>query len=161
MTRRDNSKVKHFRRTLLSAAILGGVGFQPVYAQDSSGGLEEVIVTATRRSENMQDVPIAVQALTTETLSQLDVSVIDDFIKYLPSVSVANMGPAQGNIYMRGLSVGALGTQGQASVGAWPNVAVYLDEQSTQIPGRNLDVYAADLERQTRMDWLMKLPADF
>ena len=147
MTRRDNSKVKHFRRTLLSAASLGGVGFQPVYAQDSGGGLEEVIVTATRRSENMQDVPIAVQALTTETLSQLDVSVIDDFIKYLPSVSVANMGPAQGNIYMRGLSVGALGTQGQASVGAWPNVAVYLDEQSTQIPGRNLDVYAADLER--------------
>ena len=143
MIKRDSSK--QFRRTLLSVAILGGVGL-PVYAQDT-GGLEEVIVTATRRSENMQDVPIAVQALTTETLSQLDVSVIDDFIKYLPSVSVANMGPAQGNIYMRGLSVGALGTQGSASVGAWPNVAVYLDEQSTQIPGRNLDVYAADLER--------------
>jgi len=147
MTRRDNSKVKHFRRTLLSVAILGGVGFQPVYAQDAGGGLEEITVTATRRSESLQDVPVAVQALTTDTIEQLNVSTIDDFLKYLPSVSSANMGPAQGNIYMRGLSVGALGTQGTGSVGQWPNVAVYLDEQSTSIPGRNLDVYAADLER--------------
>jgi iron complex outermembrane receptor protein len=90
---------------------------------------------------------MALQALTSETLNQLNVSTIDDFIKYLPSVTTANLGPAQGNIYMRGLSVGALGTQGQGSVGGWPNVAVYLDEQPTQIPGRNLDVYAADLER--------------
>ena len=71
----------------------------------------------------------------------------DDVIKMLPNVTFGNNGPGQGNIYMRGLSVGALGTQGQGSVGQWPNVAVYLDEQSTQIPGRNLDVYAADLER--------------
>ncbi|MFM7785542.1 MAG: TonB-dependent receptor plug domain-containing protein, partial [Gammaproteobacteria bacterium] len=147
MTRRDSSKTRKFRRTLLSVAILGGVGFQPVYAQDSGGGLEEITVTATRRSESLQDVPVAVQALTTDTIEQLNVSTIDDFLKYLPSVSSANMGPAQGNIYMRGLSVGALGTQGTGSVGQWPNVAVYLDEQSTSIPGRNLDVYAADLER--------------
>ncbi len=34
-----------------------------------------------------------------------------------------------------------------ASTATFPNVAVYLDEQSAQVPGRNLDVYAADLER--------------
>jgi iron complex outermembrane receptor protein len=131
------------------AAILAASAAQSAYAQstESGGGLEEVIVTAQRRSENLQDVPMALQALTSETLNQLNVSTIDDFIKYLPSVTTANLGPAQGNIYMRGLSVGALGTQGQGSVGGWPNVAVYLDEQPTQIPGRNLDVYAADLER--------------
>ena len=48
---------------------------------------------------------------------------------------------------MRGLSTGSLGTQGSGTNGPWPNVAVYLDEQSTQVPGRNLDVYAADFER--------------
>src|SRR5215471_18190150 len=53
----------------------------------------------------------------------------------------------QATLFMRGLSVGVLGTQGQGSVGGFPNVAVYLDEQSGQLPGRNLDVYAADLER--------------
>ena len=106
-----------------------------------------MIVTAQRRTENLQDVPLAIQALTGDTLSQLNVTTIDEFIKYLPSVSTATLGPGQSNIYMRGLSVGALGTQGSGTNGTWPNVAVYLDEQSTQIPGRNLDVYAADLER--------------
>jgi outer membrane receptor protein involved in Fe transport len=139
----------NYRLASTVTAILAASAAQSVHAQQaaSGGGLEEVVVTAQRRVENLQDVPIAVQALTSETLSQLNVSTIDDFIKYLPSVTTANLGPAQGNIYMRGLSVGALGTQGQGSVGQWPNVAVYLDDQSTQIPGRNLDVYAADLER--------------
>ncbi len=130
-------------------AILTACAAQAAQAQTAEApvGIEEVTVTATRRSESLQDVPIAITALTGETLSQLNVSTIDDYIKYLPSVSMAARGPGEGVVYMRGLSVGALGTQGQASVGGWPNVAVYLDEQSTQIPGRNLDVYAADLER--------------
>jgi len=113
----------------------------------SAGEIADVVVTAQRRSESIQNVPISIQALTGDTLGELKVSTIDQFVKYLPSVSTATLGPGQGNIYMRGLSTGALGTQGQGSVGFWPNVAVYLDEQSTQIPGRNLDVYAADLER--------------
>ena len=139
----------HIHRALMGIAVIGA-GSASVYAQEAPGaslGIEEVTVTATRRSENMQDVPIAMQALTSDTLDQLNVSTVEDFVKYLPSVSTANLGPGQGNLYMRGLSVGALGSQGSASVGAWPNVAVYLDEQSTSVPGRNLDVYAADLER--------------
>ena len=134
------------RRSLLSIAVLSAI-YGPAQAQESDFAIEEIIVTSTRRAENMQNVPIAVQAMTTETIAQLDVALIDDYIKYLPNVSAAYRGPGEGVIYMRGLSVGALGTQGQASIGGWPNVAVYLDEQSTQLPGRNLDVYAADLER--------------
>jgi iron complex outermembrane receptor protein len=134
------------KRTMLSLAMLS-VGCGSALAQESGGGLEEIIVTATRRSESMQDIPIAVQAMTTQTIDELDVSLMDDFIKYLPNVTSASRGPGESVVFMRGLSVGALGTQGQASIGAWPNVAVYLDDQSTSIPGRNLDVYAADLER--------------
>ena len=48
---------------------------------------------------------------------------------------------------MRGLSVGDQGTQSGGSINGFPNVAIYLDDQSGQLPGRNLDVYAADLER--------------
>src|SRR6202453_4442475 len=48
---------------------------------------------------------------------------------------------------MRGLSVGGGGGQGGGTTGAFPAVAIYLDEQSGQVPGRNLDIYAADLER--------------
>lgn len=132
----------------LSAAIAAVLAVQaaPVFAADDLA-LEEVVVTAQRRSENIQDVPIAIQALTGETLNQLKVTTVEEFIKYLPNVTLGSAGPGEGNIYMRGLSVGVGGTQGSGTVGQWPNVAVYLDEQSTSIPGRNLNVYAADLER--------------
>ena len=136
----------NYRVASTVAAILAASAAQ-AQTPAPSGGLEEIIVTAQRRSESLQDVPLAIQAMTGDTLSELKVSTIDEFVKFLPSVTTANLGPGQSNIYMRGLSVGTLGTQGSGTNGPWPNVAVYLDEQSTQTPGRNLDLYAADLER--------------
>src|SRR5258708_10406894 len=135
------------------AAILGGSSAGIGYAapatetESSSDAIQEITVTAQRRTENMQNVPITIQALTAETLTQLSVATFDDFVKYLPNVTAASNGPGQGNIYMRGLSTGGVGNQGSGVVGSFPNVAIYLDEQSGQVPGRNLDVYAADLER--------------
>jgi outer membrane receptor protein involved in Fe transport len=119
---------------------------------DSSGsgtpGIEEIVVTAQRRAENMQDVPITIQALTGDTLKQLNVTTFDDFIRYLPNVTQASYGPGQSSIYMRGLSIGTVGgIQASGTLGQIPNVAVYLDDQSASLPGRNLDVYAADIER--------------
>jgi len=116
-------------------------------ADASSDTIQEITVTAQRRTENMQDVPITIQALTAETLTQLNVATFDDFIRYLPNVTSASSGPGQGSIYMRGLSTTLPGTQGSGGIGSFPNVAVYLDDQSGALPGRNLDIYAADLER--------------
>ena len=87
------------------------------------------------------------QALTAETLTQLNVTTVDDFVRYLPNVESAGFGPGQSNIYMRGQATGGGVFVGGGAIGSFPNVAVYLDEQSGQLPGRNLDVYAADLER--------------
>jgi iron complex outermembrane recepter protein len=109
--------------------------------------LQEVIVTANRREENLQDVPMAIQVLTGETLAQLNATTFDDFVKYLPAVTAHGVGPGQNNIYVRGLATAVSGIQGSGVGGAYPNVAVYLDEQSAQLPSRNLDLYAADLER--------------
>jgi iron complex outermembrane recepter protein len=109
--------------------------------------ISEVVVTAQRRAESIQDVPITVQALTSETLRQLNVTTLDDFVKYTPNVTLANLGPGQSSVFMRGLSVGVTGQQGTGTTGPIPNVAVYLDDQSVALPGRNLDIYAADLER--------------
>jgi iron complex outermembrane receptor protein len=109
--------------------------------------LQEVIVTANRREENLQDVPMAIQVLTGATLASLNATTFDDFVKYLPGVTAHGVGPGQNNIYVRGLGTAASGIQGSGFVGTFPNVAVYLDEQSAQLPNRNLDVYATDLDR--------------
>ena len=109
--------------------------------------ISEITVTAQRRSESAQNVPITLQVLTGETIKELNVATFDDFIKYLPNVTTAGSGPAQGEIYMRGLAVGFAGQQGAGGLYSFPNVAVYLDEQPGQLPYRNLDIYAADLER--------------
>src|SRR5579862_3667737 len=141
------------------AAVLGSASFaahaqtQPAAsagAQGSEAGptaLAEITVTAQRRSENIQEVPISIQALTAQTLQQLNVSTFDDYVKYLPAVTTANNGPGQNEVFMRGISAGSQPSQGSASTGLWPNVAIYLDNQSGQLPNRNLDIYAADLNR--------------
>jgi outer membrane receptor protein involved in Fe transport len=115
--------------------------------ETSSDMIQEITVTAQRRTENIQDVPISIRALTAETLTQLNVQTLDDYIKYLPNVTSASNGPGQNEVYMRGLAAGSQASQGSGSTGLWPNVAIYLDNQSGQLPNRNLDIYAADLNR--------------
>jgi outer membrane receptor protein involved in Fe transport len=136
------------------AAILGGTSVAASAQEQAastetttSEGITEVIVTAQRRSENMQDVPISMQALTGQALQQLNVQTFDDYLKYLPNVTSASNGPGQNEVFMRGLSAGSQASQGSGSTGLWPNVAIYLDNQSGQLPNRNLDIYAADIDR--------------
>ena len=107
----------------------------------------DIIVTAQRRNESLQKVPLTIQALSGETLSQLNVKSFDDLIKYTPNVTFGNNGPGQGAIFMRGLSAGFAGGQSSATIANFPNVALYLDDQSLQFPARNVDIYVADLER--------------
>ncbi len=108
--------------------------------------LSEVIVTASRREERLQDVPITIQVMTETTLRQLNATTFDDFIRYLPGITAHGIGPSQNFLYSRGLGTGESGVWAVGFAGSFPNVAVYLDEQSAQLPGRNLDVYAADLQ---------------
>jgi outer membrane receptor protein involved in Fe transport len=136
------------------AAILGGASVNAAAQEQAtstetttSEGITEVIVTAQRRSEKLQDVPISIQALTGQTLQQLNVTTFDDYLKYLPNVTSASNGPGQNEVFMRGVSAGSQASQGSGSTGLWPNVAIYLDNQSGQLPNRNLDIYAADMER--------------
>ncbi len=148
-----NSKISYAVAAILaSASYAASAAAPPAEGSDASAGaasegLEEITVTATRRTENMQDVPIAMQAFTGQALQQLNISTFDDYIKYLPNVTSANNGPGQNEVFMRGLSAGSQPSQGSASTGLWPNVAIYLDNQSGQLPNRNLDIYAADLNR--------------
>src|SRR6202453_2733276 len=147
----SNSKLSYAIAAILSGTGGGfahaATGTDTASTDNASDAIQEITVTAQRRTENAQDVPISIQAMTGETLKQLNVSTFDDFIKYVPNVTTANLGPGQSTIFMRGLSVGVTGQQGTGTTGPIPNVAVYLDDMSGALPGRNLDVYAADMER--------------
>src|SRR5882724_11996241 len=145
----SSQKLSYAIAAILSGPGVGmGVAHAATAAEASdSDAIQEITVTAQRRTENMQNVPITITALTAETLTQLNVTTFDDYVKFLPNVTVANQGPGQGQIYMRGLATTQDGEQSSGATGSFPNVAVYLDEQSAQLPGRNLDIYAADIER--------------
>jgi len=116
----------------------------PAATQSNDG---EIIVTAQRRNESIQKVPLTIQALSGDTLSKLNVTTFNDLLKYTPNVTYSSNGPGSGAIFMRGLSTGFAGNQSSATIAYFPNVALYLDDQSMQFPARNADVYMADMQR--------------
>ena len=138
------------------AAILSGTPVAFAHAADTSAGaadtsssdtIQEITVTAQRRTETLENVPITIQAVTGEQLKQLNVQTFDDLLKYTPNVTFSGNGPGTGNIFVRGLSSGGSGNQSQSTTAPFPNVALYLDDQSMQFPARNNDVYLVDMER--------------
>ena len=141
------------RLSLSIAAILGSVSITAIADSsvmsnvESSEQLAPITVTAQRRVQNIQDVPISMQAFTGKSLRQLHIATFDDYVKYLPNVSAASNGPGQNEVFMRGLSAGSQPSQSSGASSLFPNVAIYLDNQSGQLPNRNLDIYAADLNR--------------
>lgn len=135
-----------------TAAIAGAVEAAPLattaaVAADAAQPVEEIVVTSQRRSESLEKVPMTVQAFSGNALEQLNVVDLEDLLKFTPNVTYATNGPGQGSIFMRGLSAGSAGNQSSATIAPFPNVALYLDDQSMQFPGRNVDIYAVDLER--------------
>ncbi len=125
----------------------------PAVAQDASAGDEktydipEIIVTAQKRTEKLQDVPISVSAISSEGLEQLNIETFEDYLEQLPTVTAGGGGPGQSTIYIRGLASTTPNLTIAGVAGLAPNVALYLDEQPLAQPGRNFDAYAADLER--------------
>jgi iron complex outermembrane receptor protein len=143
----SNSKLSYAIAAVLSGSGLGIAQAAPAPDTNESDAIQEITVTAQRRTESIQDVPVTIQALTGEQLGQLNVTTFDDVLKYLPNVTFSSNGPGQGNIYMRGLSAGFAGNQSSAAINPFPNVATYLDDQSMTFPARNVDIYMADMER--------------
>lgn len=139
------------RRSVLSAAIAAALSAAPVIsvAQDQppKRRIEEITVTATKVEQSLQDVPIAVTALGSEELDQLGITNFADYVMQLPSITAGGSGPGQNTIYIRGVASTTPNLTTAGVAGLSPNVAFYLDEQPLAQPGRNLDVYAADLKR--------------
>ena len=109
--------------------------------------IEEVVVTARKKTQSLQDVPLSVSALRESALDEKGISVFEDYLLQLPSVTAGGSGPGTSTIYIRGLASTTPNLTTAGVAGLAPNVSFYLDEQPLAQPGRNLDVYAADMAR--------------
>ena len=144
---------------MLSTAVVALVAMEacaaPAMAQDAApaapaaidNGIADIIVTATRREESLNRVPIAIQALSGDTLDKLNITNFEKLIEFLPNVRSASHGPGTSSIFIRGLSTDSPGLQIQGTAGTSPSVALYLNDAPASLVGRNLDIYAADLQR--------------
>ncbi|MCR8923415.1 TonB-dependent receptor [Dasania sp. GY-MA-18] len=136
-----------FNKKLLTQAIIVASASSMSVAVQAQSALEEVVVTATKRAKSLQDVAIAVTAMGENELDEFNIANFDDYVRYLPGVNSAGRGPGQSSVFIRGMATDS-SDQTSVEFGApIPNVALYLDEQPASSTGRNLDVYAADLER--------------
>ena len=132
------------RRCALASAVAVALGIPTAHAQNS---IEEITVTATKREESLQDVPVAVTALSESALEELGITNFADYVLELPGVTAGGSGPGQNTVYIRGVASTTPNLTVAGVAGLSPNVAFYLDQQPLAQPGRNLDVYAADLQR--------------
>ena len=135
-----------FKRNKLSCAILSAITATAVSAP-ANAQIEEIIVTATKRAESTQDIPVSVSALRGDDLNELRISTFDDYVRYLPNVVTMGTGPGQSELYIRGAATEQSKITISSIQGSAPAVALYVDEQPVSFGGRNLDVYAADLNR--------------
>ncbi|MCB1553257.1 MAG: TonB-dependent receptor [Xanthomonadales bacterium] len=111
--------------------------------EDRAPALESISVTAQKREEDVQKVPISMQVLDTYKLREMNVSDFDDFARLLPTVSFEQFQPGFSQVYMRGVASGSNGNHS----GPLPSVGMYLDEQPiTTIQGA-LDLHVYDIAR--------------
>ncbi len=133
--------------SLSAFALVNASAFTGLISAQSNATVEEIVVTARKKAESLQDVPLSVQALREETLEERGISIFEDYLLQLPGVTAGGAGPGTSTIYIRGLASTTPNLTTAAVAGLAPNVSFYLDEQPLAQPGRNLDVYAADVGR--------------
>ena len=162
MTRSRRRKLRRFEAIKRHPAIRKGIPVASVllaamhgaYAQEateeSTGGLAQVVVTAEKRTENVQNVPVSIQVLDSQKLSELNVTGLDDYVKLSPSVSYVrgqgqggNGEPGSSHVYMRGVVSGGDGNHS----GSQPSVGTYLDEQPVTTIDGTPDMHIYDVER--------------
>ncbi|MEX0824219.1 MAG: TonB-dependent receptor plug domain-containing protein, partial [Woeseia sp.] len=136
-----------FQRKALSTAVAVALAGGATGTAFGQAAIEEIVVTATKREESMQDVPVAMSALRGKDLEELRIGTFQDYVQYLPNVVSQGTGPGQNEIFIRGAATSQTIITLSSVQGLQPSVALYVDEQPVALQGRNLDVYATDLAR--------------
>ena len=143
MTPKNSSLAEAIKRALpFAGAVIAGSSVAQAQ-QTEEAGLETVVVSAQKRDESLQDVPLSIQAIGQKQLAELKVDNFEDYVKFLPNVSYQSGGPGFSRPYMRGVASG----ENANHSGPLPSVGVYLDEQPITTIQGPLDVQVYDVAR--------------
>jgi len=141
-------KIKKLSYAIITALSASSVAFAQTTPEESSKSkIETIEVTATKRTESIQDVPVTVSAISGASLERLGVDNFQEYVEFLPNVVFQGTGPGQNEIYIRGAATTQTSITVSTVQALQPSVAFYLDEQPISMQGRNLDIYATDVRR--------------
>ena len=129
----------YFGRSALAVAVSAACGGTSV--AQAQQALEEIIVTATKREANVQDVPLAVTAFSEQDIVRQGFKSLDDYIGQIPGLSFSRREPGGTTVLMRGCTISGL------SFGGSTTTSIYLDEQPITAAGRNPDARLIDIAR--------------
>ena len=135
---------KHFMRTPIATGVMLAVASPALFAQETA--IEEIVTTAQKREQSLQDVPISVQLLGNRAIEELNLSNFQEYTQMLPSVAMTPTlaaGSSFNLVYMRGIATAG---DGQATT-SLPSVGMYLDELSMTTIQGNIDVHMYDIAR--------------
>ncbi|MBX7492115.1 TonB-dependent receptor [Qipengyuania sp. 1NDW9] len=133
------------RAALLGSTVIGSTYAAPLIAQESQPEAvqtNEIVVTATRRAESVQDIPLNIAAVGGEQIEEQGLTELSDLLPFVPGINVVDRGGRQGNpIIVRGLNVDAIGS-GDGNNDGGGTVATYIGEIPVFV-----DLKLNDLER--------------
>jgi iron complex outermembrane recepter protein len=129
--------------TRLLACAAASLLTTSLWAADQPTGLEEIVVTATKRQENIQDAPLAVQAFSGEQLSAINAVDVNDWVHLVPGLSLQDNGASGDKRYViRGVNAAGAGT-----VGLYLDDVVITGENSQDGGGQAPDIMLFDMDR--------------
>ncbi|MCJ7556111.1 MAG: TonB-dependent receptor [Gammaproteobacteria bacterium] len=103
--------------------------------------IDEIIVTATKRAESLQDVPQSITAFGTDAIEKMQFKNMEDYLKALPSASLTSSMPGRNSLVMRGIS------SGNSEYRTESQVAVYLDDQPVTSISQQPEIRMVDIAR--------------
>ena len=138
----ENTAINQYTMTPLAVAVVGVLNpASAVLAQDTEDlGIEEIVVTATKRSISIQEVAQSITAFSTAEIARRGIQDMADVAINLPSISLSSNRAGRNELVYRGISTG----------GSWrldSQVAMYLDEMPMTMSTTQLDARMVDIER--------------
>jgi len=128
----------------IAALLYGGITPHDAAADTAATALEEIVVTARKRTENLQDVPQDIDVFTSRELQNLGISQVEDYLTLAPSISLISTGPGQQRFFIRGASDGSNPNFGGSNVST---TGYLVDDLSLSQYGHIPDLHLYDIER--------------